>query len=170
MSRKDSEKEDRPHYYSQFWLDVAAGRRVIGGPKPNEEEELEAEIEPHKVGGRTNVAAMSDGHPETIAHPKVEPEYEQEELAEPEPEYEDVEEGNEIENIVMPDATIDEEEIPDVDITPLEEEEEDFFDEEEEEEAEEDLDWGGRGRKKPKPGRQAKLPPKKPKRDRRSGY
>src|SRR3989442_573950 len=41
MTRKDSEKEtDRPHYYSQFWLDVAAGRTVIGGPKVEDEEEL----------------------------------------------------------------------------------------------------------------------------------
>ena len=31
MARKDLEKEtERPRYYSQFWLDVAAGRRVIG--------------------------------------------------------------------------------------------------------------------------------------------
>jgi hypothetical protein len=34
MARKDSEKDvERPRYYSQFWLDVAAGRRVIGGGK-----------------------------------------------------------------------------------------------------------------------------------------
>lgn len=34
MVRKDSEKDvERPRYYSQFWLDVAAGRRVIGGGK-----------------------------------------------------------------------------------------------------------------------------------------
>ena len=39
MSRKDSEKEaERPHYYSQFWLDVAAGRRIIGTPKGDNEE------------------------------------------------------------------------------------------------------------------------------------
>ena len=37
MTKKDSEKEvERPHYYSQFWLDVAAGRRVIGAPKTDE--------------------------------------------------------------------------------------------------------------------------------------
>ena len=41
MTRKDSEKEtDRPHYYSQFWLDVAAGRTVIGAPKVEDEAEL----------------------------------------------------------------------------------------------------------------------------------
>ncbi len=33
MTRKDSERDaERPRYYSQFWLDVAAGRRVIGTP------------------------------------------------------------------------------------------------------------------------------------------
>lgn len=31
MTRKEPEKEtERPHYYSQFWLDIAAGRRAIG--------------------------------------------------------------------------------------------------------------------------------------------
>ncbi len=43
MTRKDSEKDsDRTHYYSQFWLDVAAGRRIIGAPK--EDEAAEAEV------------------------------------------------------------------------------------------------------------------------------
>src|SRR6266704_3145230 len=37
MTRKDSERDaERPRYYSQFWLDVAAGRRVIGTPKTDE--------------------------------------------------------------------------------------------------------------------------------------
>ncbi|WP_052888603.1 hypothetical protein [Thermogemmatispora carboxidivorans] len=40
MTRKESEKDtERPHYYSQFWLDVAAGRRVIGSSKTTEESE-----------------------------------------------------------------------------------------------------------------------------------
>ncbi|HEY7127070.1 MAG TPA: hypothetical protein VH540_24255 [Ktedonobacterales bacterium] len=34
MARKDSEKDvERPRYYSQFWLDVAAGRKVFTGGK-----------------------------------------------------------------------------------------------------------------------------------------
>src|SRR5712664_1484251 len=38
MTRKDSDKDaERPHYYSQFWLDIAAGRRTIGGPRPEDE-------------------------------------------------------------------------------------------------------------------------------------
>ena len=44
MTRKDSEKDsESPHYYSQFWLDIAAGRRTIGGPKPEDGEALETE-------------------------------------------------------------------------------------------------------------------------------
>ena len=34
MIRKDfTQDTDRPHYYSQFWVDIAAGRREIGGPR-----------------------------------------------------------------------------------------------------------------------------------------
>src|SRR5438132_2711827 len=81
MARKDSEKDaERPHYYSQFWLDVAAGRRVIGAPKPGEENELaEAEpVEPAPVRrpGRVQeepVRANADGRAESIAHPVAEP-------------------------------------------------------------------------------------------------
>ena len=43
MARKDLEKEtERPRYYSQFWLDVAAGRRVIGAGKGQDSDEAEA--------------------------------------------------------------------------------------------------------------------------------
>jgi hypothetical protein len=43
MARKDLEKEtERPRYYSQFWLDVAAGRRVIGAGKAQDGDETEA--------------------------------------------------------------------------------------------------------------------------------
>lgn len=35
MIRKDTALDaDRPHYYSQFWIDVAAGKREIGAPHP----------------------------------------------------------------------------------------------------------------------------------------
>ncbi len=50
MARKDLEKEtERPRYYSQFWLDVAAGRRVIGvgkGAEAGEDGEGEEESAP----------------------------------------------------------------------------------------------------------------------------
>ncbi|GAC1380496.1 MAG: hypothetical protein NVS4B7_16770 [Ktedonobacteraceae bacterium] len=181
MSRKDSEKDaDRPHYYSQFWLDVAAGRRTIGTPKTNEEDDLEPEMGTvllRKASGRNNIAAISDGYAETIAHPEVEAEFEPEELAKPEfadleqsDEVEEMEQDEEVDEIALPDVAIEEEEIPDVELTPVEEEEEIFADEEDEED-EEDIGWsGGRGRKKPKPGRQAKLPVKKPKREPRRGF
>ena len=69
--------------------------------------------------------------------------------------------------------------IPEADIMPDEEELEEaedelFFDEEmEDEDEDEDEDgWSARGRKKPKPGRQAKTPKptKKPKREPRRGF
>jgi hypothetical protein len=42
MRRKDSERDaERPSYYSRFWLDIAAGRRVIGEPQPEETEMTE---------------------------------------------------------------------------------------------------------------------------------
>ncbi len=51
MARKDLDKEtERPRYYSQFWLDIAAGRRVIGAERgvqdTDEAEALEAEQTP----------------------------------------------------------------------------------------------------------------------------
>lgn len=175
MTRKDSEKDaERPHYYSQFWLDVAAGRRIIGAPKTNEEGDLE-ESEAPILARAVRHGSSSDGYHETIAHPDVEPDFENDDdvYAEPEVELEETEptlEEEEMEGVEVPPIVVEEEEIPDVDFTPVdaeeeeEEEVEDFFDEEEEEEEEEDdIGWGGaRGRKKPKPGRQAKLPPKPP--------
>ena len=88
MARKDSEKDsDRPHYYSQFWLDVAAGRRVIGAPKTNEETDMEPDTESVilRKPGRNSDGAYSDGLEEIISHPEVEPEeFEAEEYVEPE--------------------------------------------------------------------------------------
>src|SRR2546429_3746907 len=83
MTRKDSEKEtERPHYYSQFWLDVAAGRKIIGGPRTADEAETEPELEPEPAPARKSArssnegrsgAAAADGRGETIVHPVVEP-------------------------------------------------------------------------------------------------
>jgi len=173
MARKDSEKDsDRPHYYSQFWLDVAAGRRVIGAPKTNEETDMEPDTESVilRKPGRNSDTAFSDGLEEIISHPEVEPEFEAEEYVEPELDELEPENGVDVEDAEIPNIIVDETEIPDVDLAPAEEEEEPFFDEEEEEgeEEEDDLGWG-RGRKKPKPGRQVKQP-KKPRREPRRGY
>jgi hypothetical protein len=65
MARKDLEKEtERPRYYSQFWLDVAAGRRVIGagkGAEGGEDGEGEEESAPElsmKAGKASKGPAM----------------------------------------------------------------------------------------------------------------
>jgi hypothetical protein len=186
MTRKDSEKDpERPHYYSQFWLDVAAGRRIIGTPRTNEEDDLlEPEPEPvvlRKVGRNSKPA---------IAHPVIEPaadeeEEEFDELDDPEYEVSDVaDEIVEEEELELPAIIVEEAEIPDMemDLLPVEDaeevevqepelEEEEVFEADEEEEEEEEEDWTARGRKKPKPGRQVKLPSKKPtKREPRRGF
>ncbi len=187
MTRKDTEKEaERPHYYSQFWLDVAAGRRVIGTPRTGEEAEpVEAEapepVTPRKgarAGGQDefNNVRPADGQIETIVHPVAEPLAVPDEYIEPEAESdEDLVASNEDldeQHMVVADA-----DIPDMDLSETQEEEEEEEEpvaeeeplyEDEEEEEEEELGWGGaRGRKKSKPGRQIKQPPKKSRRDTR---
>jgi hypothetical protein len=190
MTRKENEKDsDRPHYYSQFWLDVAAGRKIIGAPKANDEvDSFDPELEPvvlRKSGWNSSADNADDyKETETIAHPEVEPEFDADEFAEPELDELDVE--NEVVDEEIPNIVVEEAEIPDMDLAstdevlenevPLEEvEEEEFFDDEEEEE--DDLNWNaGRGKKKPKPrGVAAKLPPKLPpkkagKRETRRGF
>lgn len=190
MTRKESEKDsERPHYYSQFWLDVAAGRKIIGAPKTNEEvDTFDQELEPAvlRKPGRNSSGTISHGYEETIAHPEVEPEFDADEYAEPE--FEDLDLENEVVDEEIPNIVVDEIEIPDMDFTtsdelleeevplevPLEEAEEEEFleDLEEEEEEEDDLNWhAGRGKKKPKPrGVSPKLPPKKAKREPRRGF
>jgi hypothetical protein len=174
MARKDSEKDsERPHYYSQFWLDVAAGRRVIGAPKPGEEEAEQAETEtPEPISSRRagrsgssnhgfidDALVASNGQTETIQHPVAEPLEEPEEYVEPEVNEEILEDDAEYQ-----DAGLEDEDIPDMDLDLVNEDEnEDFYEDEEEDD---DLDWGGHGRKKSKPGR-AKQPRSKPRRDTR---
>jgi hypothetical protein len=189
MTRKDSDKEsERPHYYSQFWLDVAAGRRVIGTPRTGEEAEAPETEAPEPVISRKAGRAgghealdnhiAADGQTEAIVHPTAEPvapaeeeeqysEPEEEEIEEPvfdeeEPVYEEeaIAEEEPVADVV------EDEDIPDMDLSPIDEEE-DMYDEEEEEE-DEDISWG-RGRKKAKPGRQVK-PPKRSRRDTRRGF
>jgi hypothetical protein len=182
MTRKDSEKEtDRPHYYSQFWLDVAAGRTVIGAPKVEDEAELaDTELEmpeptPLRKAGRSTASA-TDGYKPARAQAVVEPALAPEEFAEPEEdEFEQEEEVDDLElpNIGVEDAEEETAIPPEAEETEEQEEEEDlFYDEEEDEEEEDEDSWGARGRKKPKPGRQVKPPKplKKPKREPRRGF
>jgi hypothetical protein len=140
-----------------------------------------------------SAVADSDGYRETVVHPQVEPEELEEDADEySTPDVDTFDAGDEIEDEDIPTFAANEDDIPDVEIVQQpaneeedaevaeaaeaaeaeENEEEDFFDEEEEEE-EEDT-WSARGRKKPKPGRQTKLPsktpPKRVKREPRRGF
>jgi hypothetical protein len=167
MTRKDSEKDaDRPHYYSQFWLDIAAGRRVIGGPKLEEDaNEIDipepALVAPSRRGARVEISR------ETRPGAVVEPEIEEEEDFE----QEDTVEEDELPNIVLDEEVVE----PEADIlgeaNPEEEAvEEDLFEEDEEDEDEEGWDGRHGGRKKAKPVRQPVKPVKKPKREPRRGF
>ncbi len=186
MTRKDSEKDsERTHYYSQFWLDVAAGKRIIGAPKPEDEvaefEVLEATL-PLRKSARS--ASYDDGDDsqfdgrtgERIVHPVAEPLVTPEEFIETEPEEIDLE-ADTLDTPDFPEEVVDDLDIPDMDLEPVEEEkdeddeaseevdedvvaEEGAGESEDEEEDEEDIGWGGRGRKRNKPVR-PKAPPKK---------
>jgi hypothetical protein len=202
MTKKESEKDsDRPHYYSQFWLDVAAGRRVIGTPK-TDEGDADEEPEPIPVSLRRPVYSNdTDGYHEDVVHPQVELELEEDADEYSTPDLEPLDEVEEIsdedEGLLAPVFGANEDDIPDVDFSPktevvaaaevtdeaketdevkeaeAEENEEEFFDEEAEEDEDDDT-WSARGRKKPRPGRQAKLPAKAPakrtKREPRRGF
>jgi hypothetical protein len=183
MTRKDSEKEaERPHYYSQFWLDVAAGRRVIGGPKPGEENEVAEQepvepVSPRKAGrisSHSDHGSAADGRRETVVHPAssslskaqplTEPDMDEELELEPD-EMEMVGNDTDVEELDFQNLDVEDADIPDMDLSPLEEEEEeeDLFEEEEEEEEE----WS-RGRKKPKITRPPKPSVRRSKRERRN--
>jgi hypothetical protein len=192
MTRKDNEKEtDRPHYYSQFWLDVASGRTVIGAAKIEDETDLveeetdvsEPKLEPTPLrrGGRNHVPAATDGYKTTRSQTVIEPAFVPEEFEEAKNNEFDL--AEDVVDLELPDTVLDEMEeemiIPEAVIMPDEEEteeaeEEPYFDDElEEEEEDEDEDgWSSRGRKKPKPGRQVKTPKlsKKPRREPRRGF
>jgi hypothetical protein len=186
MTRKDSEKEtDRPHYYSQFWLDVAAGRTAIRVAKGEDETDLvedetemsqpELEPTPLRRAGRNHAASANDSYKLTRSQTVIEPE-EFEESEENEFEFAD-----NVVDLELPDNVLNETEeemiIPEADIMldedELEEEEDElFFDDELDNEDEDEEGWASRGRKKPKPGRQVKTPKltKKPKREPRRGF
>lgn len=186
MTKKDEKDADRPHYYSQFWLDVAAGRKVIGAPKSedgtDQTDDLPEPIPLLRRGGRANANIVPvDGYRESRApaavaddaYDEVDEDVDVDEVDEfPLPEDEEPDTVNEVSDADIPTIVVDtpEELTPDIEPEVADEEEEEsdedeeFFDEEEDEDEEE---WPARGRKKPKPGRQAKVPKppvKKPKR------
>lgn len=189
MTRKDSEKDsDRPHYYSQFWLDIAAGRRTIGGPKPEEEGELledtqeptalhrpllrsEPEEDLDGDDGRIGRVEWSDERPVALALPVSDtPVISSDEDVEPE--LDEVPLGvNDVEDLGLMNDTVEDADIPDMDLAAEDEgdedEEEEFFEDEEEE----DDGWAAsRGRKKVTPKRATKQPPKRAKREPRRGF
>jgi alpha-glucosidase (family GH31 glycosyl hydrolase) len=183
MTKKDEKDADRPHYYSQFWLDVAAGRKVIGAKSEDGTDQADADLsEPiplARKGGRANPNIVpADGYRETRAQAAVADEtYDEEEEEEefPLPEDEEPDTVDEVSDEDIPTIVDDtpEEFTPDIEPEPFEEEEqepeeedEEFYDEEEEEDEDE---WPARGRKKPKPGRQAKVPKPPSKKPRRGG-
>lgn len=180
MTRKDSEKEsERPHYYSQFWLDIAAGRRTIGGPKSEDEgellddapepialrrplrnepdEDLDEDDEPVNTRRTTTVRSVA---------PVVSPD--EEDVTE-EPEDEEPLAADDSEDLTQ-DETVADADIPDMDFVADEDEDED--EEIPDDEEDEDAGWvAGRGRKKPSPKRPTKQPPvKRPKRDTRRSF
>lgn len=184
MTKKDEKDADRPHYYSQFWLDVAAGRRVIGGPKTEDGADLADGDLPEPIplarkGGRANPSILpGDGYRETRAPAAVADEaYDEEEDEDefPLPEDEEPDTINEVSDEDIPTIVDDTPEVLAPDIEPEvadeadeeaePEEDEEFYDEEDEDEEE----WPARGRKKPKPGRQAKVPKAPAKKPRRGG-
>ncbi len=185
MTRKDSEKEsERPHYYSQFWLDIAAGRRTIGGPKPEDEGEFfddssevvtlqdlqnEPDEELDEVEERVNGRAIST---RSVVEPDVSTD-EADEVSEPD---EAPIATDEVEDLTQ-DETVADADIPDMDFvadedTENEDEDEEPFEDEEEDEDEDEEGWvAGRGRKKPSVKRPTKQPPvKRPKRDSRRSF
>jgi hypothetical protein len=191
MTKRDNEKDsERPHYYSQFWLDVAAGRRIIGTPKPNEEGE-QTENELLDVGSPLHAAYASNGlqsnsSPRAAVNGRADGVVPSEEELEPSSDEEDTEPEEDLDltfaDIEDQELPVEETDIPDMDLGTIDGEEE-YLDEEEgqsdlegteevedtEEEEEDEMSWG-RGRKKPKPSRPVKAPTKKPlKRDPRRG-
>ena len=170
-TRKDSEKDsERPHYYSQFWLDIAAGKRVIGGPKSEDGEAIEPETaEPvlQRRSGRasepetfSNTSSPANGYQEDVIQPMTDDE-------DSEPEEDLAQDQEELqESDYQDDLPLDDDDLPDVDLSaeeeefaseenePLEENEPDYEDDE--------AEWGSRGgRKKAKPTRPNKAPSKK---------
>ncbi len=191
MTRKDSEKDsERPHYYSQFWLDIAAGRRTIGGPKPDEEGELledaqvpialrrpfrnEPEEDLDEFNGSIEHGERSNERPAALARPvadAIAPSSDED--VEPEPDEVPLA-ADDMDSLVLND-TVEDADIPDMDFAADEDEAEDDDEEElfeDEDEDEEDEGWvAGRGRKKVTPKRATKQPPpKRAKREPRRGF
>lgn len=172
--KRQRERFRTTHYYSQFWLDVAAGRRIIGAPKSEEESEL-AEVETsefpaQRKAGRTNGlvnahdSTANGGRAEALVHPVAEPPASPEEFIEPDVDKVDQTTDEAVEP-TSEDVGLADTDIPDVNLDDGDEEDEEFSEEDEDEEfseEEEDEDWDGARRKKSKVVRPTKPSLKKP--------
>ena len=188
MTRKDSDKDsERPHYYSQFWLDIAAGRRTIGGPKPEDEGELlEDSQEPivlrrpfrsepeedldevdEPIGRGERPAVLSRPVADEVSPSLDDLDAEADEVPLAADDTESLAVNDSVEDADIPDFATDEDDVEEEEEA---DEGEDFYDEEEEEE--DDDGWvAGRGRKKVTPKRPTKQPQKRPtRRDPRRGF
>jgi hypothetical protein len=76
MSRKDIAQEvDRPHYYSQFWIDIAQGKRDLSAARSVESDAEIEDLEPTSLATEPEPAAGPAPKPRTAKLPdkKVEP-------------------------------------------------------------------------------------------------
>jgi hypothetical protein len=158
-NRQDS---DRPHYYSQFWIDVAMGKQSPALPEAPEVPEA-AEEDEGDLEAEAQILAMT---------PKPEPKPKAPKPAEKKPEARptltSLADLANIDMLMKSSAAMDEDEAPDIssglgaeapdvslDVVAAEEaaagDEEEAYNEGFDED-EEDDEWGG-GRRKPKPGK-----------------
>jgi hypothetical protein len=179
MMRKDTlGTDERPHYYSKFWIEVAAGQAGIAPPlhpvahaEPEEEfdEFEEPELELPKPASKPAAKPKAEKKPE-VARPVLTSladlanidKLMQDSAAMDVEEVPDIEGGNIEDFAPFTTAEPEEEYAAEAEELPADEEEEDvgdFYDEEEEED-----EWGGGGGRRPRRPQQ-----RPPKRDRR-GY
>ncbi len=76
MSRKDTGQElDRPHYYSQFWIDVAQGKRDLSAIRSADSDAESEDVDIGVVGAEPDLVVDSATKPKVpkIPEKKVEP-------------------------------------------------------------------------------------------------
>jgi hypothetical protein len=76
MSRKDTAQEvDRPHYYSQFWIDIAQGKRDLSAVRSVESDAEIEDVEPTSFATEPEPVASPVPKPKAAKLPdkKVEP-------------------------------------------------------------------------------------------------
>ncbi|HEX9038731.1 MAG TPA: hypothetical protein VF808_17245 [Ktedonobacterales bacterium] len=151
--RNDRQDSDRPHFYSQFWIDVATGKTTPSPAETESVEEADGDLD-------EDILALA---------PKAEPKAKAAKPAEKKPEARptitSLADLANIDMLMKSSAAMDDDEAPDIaagldasaspDITldVVEGGANTFSDEDEAfEEEEEDEEWGG-GRRKPKPGK-----------------